>query len=210
MISFLFFAHFIRDLGVILDLNYLLILMLILHVIIGELMRGLVPVTFITLGVLLSGCSATNQRTPLPVEGECQVDQVVAPDWVCGSYTEDTRYIAVGSAVKSKLGYDFTRKEALTNARSALASKIDAQVKTKVESYRRSTGISDDSSERVITAVSREVSEMALNQTQQISYWEDVEHNTVYILIAMDKQLVSAKINAELEDAVQSDANQPE
>jgi hypothetical protein len=152
------------------------------------------------LTVFLGACASSGQKTPPRVEGECQVDGAEAAEWVCGAYSEPNRYVAVGSAVKSKLGYDFTRKEALTNARAELIAQINTSVETKIESYRRSTALKD-SAERVVSVVSREVSQQVLNNSQQISYWEDVEHNTIYVLVAVDKNSVNQRIDAALQQA---------
>ncbi len=150
-------------------------------------------------GVTLTGCSSSADKPNL-VEGPCQ-GRTSVPLWVCGGHQEADRYVAVGSAPLSKLGYHFTRKEALANARAALAEQIQVAVKSKVESYQRSIDAEAEVAERVVTQVNRQVSEMVLRDTQQISYWEDLEQKTVHLLIGMSKDLVDRAIDQYLDQS---------
>ena len=156
------------------------------------------------------GCSSKNEmQKPNPVEGECKIAGAKAPQWACGSYSEENRYIAIGSAPISKLGRNFTRNEAMANARSNIAKQIQVQVKTKVENYMRSTGLKDNElAEKVTTDVSRQISNLSLNNSKQISYWESIADNTIYVLVAMDKNSADNKIINEVQSYINSVDNQ--
>ena len=174
-------------------------------------MLGQTSYKFISLSLfsalIISGCSQKQQHpTPNPVEGgQCIIAGVEAPLWACGSYSEDSRYVAVGSAPISKLGHDFSRREALANARSNLVNQIKLQVKNKTESYMRSTGQKDQEAvERVVTMVSKQTADLTLRDSKQISYWENKGDNSIYLLVAIDKAKVDSIIDNEIKNGVGS------
>ena len=139
--------------------------------------------------LLTSGCSQTVAK-PNALEGTCVVESVEAPDWVCGTYHEEGQYLATGSARMSQLGFDFSRKEALANARVELANKISTTVKSKVETYARSIGVKSDWPEKVVTQISRQVSEVGLKNVQQYSYWQNEKTKTIYVLLRISPENV--------------------
>ena len=149
------------------------------------------------------GCSFMEEVViPNPVEGECIISGVNAPSWACGSYEEETRFVAVGSAPISKLGHNFSRTEAVANGRSSLVQQIQLEVKNKVESYMRSSGVKDEELvEKVISQVSRQVSKVTLEGSKQISYWENDGDNSIYVLVAVNKNTVIKYMN----EAISSD-----
>lgn len=155
--------------------------------------------------VLFTGCSSKNTSSiPQKVEGECIIAGEKAPLWACGSYEESDRYTAVGSAPISKLGFDFSRNEALMHAKTNLVNQIELDIKNKAESYMRSTGLKDNEMvEKVVTQVSKQTSKMTLKNTKQISYWQNSGDNSIYLLVAIDK----ATINNDIENAVKEIAD---
>jgi BMFP domain-containing protein YqiC len=105
----------------------------------------------------------------------------------------------------SKLGHDFSRREALANARTNLVNDIELEVKNRVESYMNSTGLKESESiERVVTMVSRQTSSMTLKESKQISSWENPNDNFIYILVAIPKANIEKTINSEVQKALDS------
>jgi len=165
--------------------------------------RLLLSSLFISGTLLFTACSSKEEYKPNSVEGECIISGENAPKWACGSYEEKDRYIATGSAPKSKLGFDFTRKEALLNARTNLVNQIKIDIKTKAESYMRSTGLEDkELVEKVVTVVSKQATEMTLNESKQISYWENKSANTIHLLIAVNKDEINKTITKNIEEYI--------
>jgi hypothetical protein len=165
-------------------------------------LNWILPTTLLA-ALALTACSETPYK-PNAVEGECIVGGQEAPQWVCGSYQAEGQYTAVGSAKMSALGMDFTRKEALANARANLANQIQLAVKAKLESYQRSTGATTEIAERIVTQVSRQVSDLTLKDSRQISYWENTKQNTIYLLVGTPKAQADASIERLIPQAIEA------
>jgi len=160
-----------------------------------------------TIGMLFFGCSSKEEVVDHSgiVQLECVISGVKAPMWVCGNYSEDDRYIAVGSAPMSKLGQDFTRREALANARTNLVNDVELEVKNKIESYMNSTGIKESESiQRVVTTVSRQTSSATLRDSKQISSWESPNDGFLYVLVAVPKINLDKLLDSEVKKALDS------
>lgn len=161
-----------------------------------------------TLALLSFSACSTKEKTYTPnkIEGECTILGETAPTWVCGGYEETNRYVAVGSAPMSKLGHNFSRNEALLNARTNLANQIELEIKNKAESYMRSTGLKENEMvEKVVTQVSKQTTTMTLKESKQISYWQSQKDKTIYLLIAMNKNGVTKQIETMTKKAVDSE-----
>ncbi|PRM97413.1 hypothetical protein CJ670_05745 [Arcobacter cryaerophilus gv. crypticus] len=155
--------------------------------------------------ILFVSCSSKNEDINEIAVTECVIAGAKAPLWACGNYIEENRFVAVGSAPMSKLGHDFSRREALANARTNLVNDIELEVKNKVESYMNSTGLKESESiERVVTMVSRQTSSMTLKESKQISSWENPNDNFIYILVAIPKANIEKTINSEVQKALDS------
>lgn len=155
--------------------------------------------------ILFVSCSSKNEDINEIAVTECTIAGAKAPLWACGNYSEDNRFVAVGSAPMSKLGHDFSRREALANARTNLVNDIELEVKNKVESYMNSTGIKENESiEKVVTMVSKQTSSKTLKESKQISSWENPNDNFIYILVAIPKGNIEKTINSEVQKAIDS------
>lgn len=154
-----------------------------------------------------AGCSSKDEvYQPNPIEGECTIQGEKAPVWVCGSYEEANRYVATGSAPFSKLGHNFTRNEALLNARTNLVNQIKIDIKTRAESYMRSTGLQENEMvEKVVSIVSKQTSNMTIANSKQISYWQSSKDNSIFVLVAVNKNSVDSLIDKNLKDAVDNE-----
>lgn len=74
---------------------------------------------------LLSGCNTCTYPDS---------DTSIAPDWVCNGGSADFDYSAVGYADKSAAGDSFMKQQAATNARVALAKKMNHNTSDMVRS----------------------------------------------------------------------------
>lgn len=154
-----------------------------------------------------TACSSKEENiTPQKMESECTILGESAPSWICGSYEEESRYVGVGSAPMSKLGHNFSRNEALLNARTNLINQIEIEIKNKAESYMRSTGLKDNEMvEKVVTQVTRQTANMTLKNSKQISYWQSAKDNTIYLLVAIDKNSINNQIDKEVKNVVDNE-----
>jgi hypothetical protein len=144
---------------------------------------------------------------PDALVGECLVAGEEAPNWVCAGYDQADAFTASGSAKFSALGFDFTRKEALANARADLANQVELAVKAKVESYMRSTGAKTETAERVVTQVSRQVSNVGLKQSKQISFWQHPKNQSIFVLVSVPKAMTQKMIDEQVPKAFDADQN---
>lgn len=156
-----------------------------------------------------TACSSKKEevvQVPKKMEVECVISGENAPAWVCGGYEEKARYVAVGSAPFSKLGHNFSRNEALMNARTNLVNQLQIEIKNKAESYMRSSGLKENEMvEKVVTQVTKQTANMTLKNSKQISYWQSAKDNTIYLLIAIDKSSLNEQIDTKVKDIVDNE-----
>lgn len=159
-------------------------------------------IVFITcLTMIFISCSSKNeQNIEIP---DCVIAGLKAPSWACGTYHEDNKLLAVGSAPMSKLGLDFTRKEAIANARASLSQQIELEVKSKVETYMNTAGLKENESvQKVTTMVSKQTSNITLRESKQLSFWENINDNYLYVLIGIEKSNIDKNIDDEVQKAL--------
>ncbi|MBL3519950.1 LPP20 family lipoprotein [Arcobacter lanthieri] len=151
--------------------------------------------------ILFISCSSkSEQNIEIP---DCVIAGAKAPSWACGTYHEDNKFLAVGSASISKLGYDFTRKEAIANARASLSQQIELEVKSKVETYMNTVGLKENESvQKVTTMVSKQISNITLRESKQLSFWENPNDNYLYILIGIEKSNIDKNIDDKVEKSL--------
>jgi len=143
------------------------------------------------IAILMTGCSSKD-AVPEPIVGKCIISGIVGPEWACGAYEDDNTLAAAGSAQISKLGYGFTRREAIASARATLAQQIQTEVKDKVETFMRSTGVSSlEVADKVTTQVSKQVAHVTLIGSKQISYWENKGDKSIYVLVSVSKDAIN-------------------
>ncbi len=150
-------------------------------------------------------CSSKTQDINEIAVTECTIAGAIAPLWARGNDSEENRFVSVGSAPMSKLGYDFSIWVVLANARKSLVHDIELEVKNRVESYMNSTGLKETQSiERFVTMLSRQTSSMTWKESKQISSWENPNDNFIYILVAIPKANIEKTINSGVEKALDS------
>ena len=147
-----------------------------------------------TLLLTLTGCSSKSEPEA-PEQGECVIAGVEGPDWACGTYKDDKAFTATGSAKISRLGHGFTRREALAVARSNLAQQIETDIKDKVETFMRATGIaSSEVTDKVVNQVSRQTARVTLADSKQIAYWENSGDESIYVLVSVGREQVNRSV----------------
>lgn len=154
--------------------------------------------------LFLAGCS----HKPKPATANnfaCTQDGVKAPSWTCMPQGSSGMIVGLGSAPLSGAGINFTRVNALAQARNDLAFKIQTDVKAKVAQFARSTGIKNQEAvDAVSTQVSQQLAQQNLRDSKQIKSWQNPKDGTLFILVAMPikeinngikKQITSSSYN---------------
>lgn len=154
------------------------------------------------LSISFSACS-NNTKIPDYQITSCIQDGIDAPKWTCvPTDIIDGFYSDLGSAPFSKFGADFTRKQAIASARSNLSLQINTSIKDKIETFSRSTGlefkftndkVSPDNviADKVSTHISKQLTQVSLSDSKQISFWQHPENKTIYVLIKVDKKSIN-------------------
>ena len=109
---------------------------------------------------LAAGCAST---------GEKEEDKGMAgvPEWVSNPTYKDG--IAATECVPKSSNFSLDRKEALANARQALAQQIDLKVKAMDKTYQRRTrGDEETSTGSTFESVSRQVTETKLDGSRAV------------------------------------------
>lgn len=154
--------------------------------------------------MLGAGCSS-KEKTLVTPNAECMIEGEEAPAWVCGGNTMEGYYVAVGSAPLSNLGQSFSRREAMANARSNLAQQIQTEVKDKVETFARSTGVGDsETADKVSTQVSKQVAHVTLGGSKQLKYWQ-APSKEIYLLVGVPVDQVNREAQKQVRSSYRSD-----
>jgi len=134
---------------------------------------------------LMSGC-ATGPKDTLTEE---------YPAWVLDPSMEGG-LSAVGSAKMSKAGMQFTRTEALANARDELARQMSVKVKNMVKNFTEVTGVGDDETvDRVSSQVSKQLSSQVLAGSKQKKMWKSKD-GELFVLVVLDPEAAIKAVNA--------------
>lgn len=168
-------------------------------------MRNLTIATLAAATLILgAGCSSKEEALVTP-DAECMIEGHEAPVWVCGGNTMEGHYVAVGSAPLSNLGQSFSRREAMANARSNLAQQIQTEVKDKVETFARSTGVGgSEVADKVSTQVSKQVARVTLGGSKQLKYWE-APSNEIYLLVGVPMDQVNQNVKEGVRSSYRND-----
>ena len=144
-----------------------------------------------TAGMLFSGCADKTPQLESTIEGECVIEGIEAKPWVCGATNVDSDFYAdTGSAPMNKMGFGFTKREAVMDARSNLAQQIQTDVKDKMDRFMRSTGLGNaQTSDKVVTAVTKQVAHVTLKGSKQTKLWQTP--NTVFVMVTVGKDSVN-------------------
>jgi len=159
--------------------------------------------------LVVSAITACSQKEAQPSKpektaqiGGCKIENTKAPMWACIPEVEGY-YAGVGVAEKSAAGIAHMRRVALMNGRSDLAQQIQTQVKDKIEGFTRATGNgSAETVDKVTTAVTKQVANVALKGSKAVDYWE-APSGAIYMLVTVPK----SSVNEEVKKAVKSVAS---
>ncbi len=150
---------------------------------------------------VITGCGAAPEPKKEEPDFRCRQDGVLAPKWTCVPMVEGA-YAGVGIAQKSAAGMGHMRRVALANGRSDLAQQIKSQVKDKVETFTRTTGMgANETVDKVTTAVSKQVAKIDLQGSKAIDSWQSPAGN-LYLLVTVPE----ATVNKVVKDAVKTSA----
>lgn len=155
----------------------------------------------VTVAAMLLGAGCSSKEEVVTPDAECMIEGSEAPSWVCGGNTMEGYYVAVGSAPMSSMGQGFSRREAMANARSNLAQQIQTEVKDKVETFARSTGVGgSEVADKVSTQVSKQVARVTLGGSKQLKYWQAPNSKEIYLLVGVPVD----QVNQNVKDGVRS------
>ena len=117
------------------------------------------------------------------------------PEWVIMGKTFG---YGVGFAPKSEGGLGYQRREAIAQAEIDLARSAQKRVTNMIETYFQTVGIHEPRVERVVTQVSRVVTDMMIGHTRVESYWFDRD-GTLYVLIHAKSGSIAPTIKRAIE-----------
>ncbi len=160
---------------------------------------GLITASITGCGETPTPSSEPQKITKQEADFRCRQEGVLAPKWTCVPMVEDG-YAGVGIAQKSAAGMGFMRRVALANGRSDLAQQIKSQVKDKVETFTRATGVgSSEVVDQVNMAVSKQVAKVDLKGSKAVDAWKSPS-GTLYLLVTVPQ----SSINKKVKDAVKT------
>ena len=151
----------------------------------------------------ITGCGGA----PVPAadaDFRCKQENVLAPKWTCVPMVEGA-YAGVGVARKSAAGMGHMRRVALANGRSDLAQQIKSQVKDKVETFTRTTGVADaETVDTVNTAVSKQVAKVDLQGSKGVDVWS-APSGDLYMLVTVPEATVNGEVKAAVTTSFKND-----
>lgn len=147
----------------------------------------------------ITGCGAAPKLQQEEADFRCKQENVLAPQWTCVPMVEGA-YAGVGIAPKSAAGIGHMRRVATANGRSDLAQQIKSQVKDKVETFTRTTGLGDgETVDSVNTAVSKQIAKVDLQGSKAVDSWT-APSGALYLLVTVPE----ATVNGEVKNAVKT------
>lgn len=147
----------------------------------------------------ITGCGGAKPATKEEADFRCKQENVLAPSWTCLPMVEGA-YAGVGIAQKSGAGMGHMRTIALANGRADLAQQIETQVKAKVETFTRTTGVGDNETvDQVNTAVSKQLAKVDLQGSKAVDSWQ-APSGALYLLVTVPE----ATVNGEVKNAVKT------
>lgn len=153
--------------------------------------------------VSITGCGGSEAK-PAEADFRCKQEGVLAPKWTCVPTVEGA-YAGVGIAQKSAAGMGHMRRVALANGRSDLAQQIQAQVKDKVETFTRTTGVGDrETVDQVNTAVSKQIAKVDLKGSKGVDAW-NAPSGALYMLVTIPESGVNNEVKKAVKTSYKND-----
>ncbi|MDA3908901.1 MAG: LPP20 family lipoprotein [Sulfurimonas sp.] len=159
-------------------------------------------------GLIAASITGCGGAAPAPAEVEfdnrCKQENVLAPKWTCIPMVEGA-YAGVGIAQKSAAGMGHMRRVALANGRSDLAQQIKSQVKDKVETFTRTTGVAEgETVDQVNTAVSKQIAKVDLQGSKGVDAWTSPS-GSLYMLVTVPEATVNGEVKAAIKTSFKND-----
>ena len=154
----------------------------------------------------ISGCGGEEPTPQAQAEPDfrCQQEGTLAPKWTCVPIVEGG-YAGVGIAKKSAAGMGHMRRVALANGRSDLAHQIKSQVKDKIETFTRATGVgSKETVDQVNMAVSKQVAKVDLHGSKAVDAWTAPSGN-LYLLVSLPETTVNSEVKKAVTTSMKND-----
>jgi len=153
----------------------------------------------------ITGCGgAAPEAKEAAFDNRCKQENVLAPKWTCIPMVEGA-YAGVGISQKSAAGMGHMRRVALANGRSDLAQQIKSQVKDKVETFTRTTGVADgETVDQVNTAVSKQIAKVDLQGSKGVDAWTSPS-GSLYMLVTVPEATVNGEVKAAVKTSFKND-----
>ena len=153
----------------------------------------------------ITGCGgAVAEPKQEEADFRCKQENVLAPAWTCTPMVEGA-YAGVGITPKSAAGVGHMRRVALANGRSDLAQQIKSQVKDKVETFTRTTGLGDaETVDSVNTAVSKQIAKVDLQGSKAVDSWTSPS-GVLYLLVTVPEATVNGEVKAAVKTSFKND-----
>jgi ribosomal protein S20 len=114
----------------------------------------------------------------------------------------------VGSAVVGAAGRSLAKIEAAANARDEIARTLNVRVKNMIKNFTETTGVGDAQTvDKVFTNVSKQISKVDLSGSVIKKTFFDRESNELYVLVAVQPEVVAQAAEAMKQAAVTSFKN---
>lgn len=114
----------------------------------------------------------------------------------------------VGAAQIGPAGMQTARIEAAANARDEIARTLNVRVKNMIKNFTETTGVGDDQTvDKVFTNVSKQVAKVDLTGSQIKKVHLDQDKNELYVLVAVQPEVVSEVAESMKQAAVTSFKN---
>ena len=152
----------------------------------------------------ITGCGGAKPAAKEEADFRCKQENVLAPKWTCVPMVEGA-YAGVGISPKSAAGVGHMRRVATANGRSDLAQQIKSQVKDKVETFTRTTGLGDaETVDQVNTAVSKQVAKVDLQGSKAVDAWT-APSGALYLLVTVPEATVNGEVKAAVKTSFKND-----
>ena len=156
------------------------------------------------LAATITGCGGAAPEPEAEFDNRCKQENVLAPKWTCVPMVEGA-YAGVGIAQKSAAGMGHMRRVALANGRSDLAQQIKSQVKDKIETFTRTTGVAEgETVDQVNTAVSKQIAKVDLQGSKGVDAWT-APSGSLYMLVTVPEATVNGEVKAAVKTSFKND-----
>ena len=151
----------------------------------------------------ITGCNSS-VAPEKDADFRCKQENVLAPKWTCVPMVEGA-YAGVGITPKSAAGMGHMRNIATANGRQDLAHQIQTQVKSKVETFARTTGVgSGETVDAVATSVSKQIAKIDLSGSKAVDTWT-APSGALYMLVTVPESTVNKEVKDKVKTSFKND-----